>query len=150
MLKDRIKNERKKQNLTQQQLADAIGTTRAAVAQWETGATKTLAGENLINTAKKLHVNPSWLATGKGEKQPPQAQATARTKIILNAKETTQDDKIRLLFHQLPNAEQNIIKIFMGLEPEEPLPEELRNTIINMIKSLANLLEQSTPPPKKQ
>lgn len=39
-----------------------------SVADWVSGKTKTLEGENLVLAAEFFVVNPTWLATGKGEK----------------------------------------------------------------------------------
>lgn len=69
-LADRIKAERKANKLTQQELADKIGTSKSSVCQWETGFTMKIDGLNLIMAARTLNVNPDWLLTGKGEKRP--------------------------------------------------------------------------------
>ncbi len=55
-----------KPKMTQQQLADAVGVSRPAVTQWETGETKSLDGENLLRVAKELRVSPEWLLDGIG------------------------------------------------------------------------------------
>lgn len=69
MLKDRIRSSRITAHLTQQALADLVGVKRGAVAQWETGASKTLEAENLLAAAKAMDVSAYWLATGKGDKR---------------------------------------------------------------------------------
>lgn len=52
--------------MTQQQLADAVAVSRPAVTQWETGETKSLEGENLVNVARVLWVTVEWLLHGWG------------------------------------------------------------------------------------
>ncbi len=66
---ERIKEARLQAQLTQQDLADAAGVSRSAVAQWETGETKHLRPENLFNIAERIGCSPKWLITGKGPKQ---------------------------------------------------------------------------------
>lgn len=41
-----------------------------SVADWVSGKTKTLDGENLLRAAEFFKCNPIWLATGKGKKDP--------------------------------------------------------------------------------
>ena len=67
---DRIRRCRKKAALTQQQLADTAGVSAAAVAQWESGDSKTLRPENLFKVARALKKCPEWLVTGAGPEQP--------------------------------------------------------------------------------
>jgi SOS-response transcriptional repressor LexA len=52
-------------------LAHACGVSRGAVSMWFNGTTKSLEGANLTNAAAATGVNPHWLATGKGPKEPP-------------------------------------------------------------------------------
>ncbi len=65
-LGERIKELRLARKETQQQLADAIGTSKSSVSQWESGLTKKMDGENLARAASHYHVNALWLSTGKG------------------------------------------------------------------------------------
>lgn len=67
-LAERIKSERKAQGLNQVELGKAVGVSKSSVHQWESGLTKELTGNNLINAAKALKVNADWLSTGKGSK----------------------------------------------------------------------------------
>jgi transcriptional regulator with XRE-family HTH domain len=48
------------------ELARACGVKSPSVSGWLSGATKKLEGANLLNAARKLNVNPEWLATGRG------------------------------------------------------------------------------------
>ena len=62
-LAERIKSERKAQGLNQVELGKAVGVSKSSVHQWESGLTKELTGNNLINAAKALKVNADWLST---------------------------------------------------------------------------------------
>ena len=63
---DRIKQKRIELGFSQKDLAHCIGNvSRAAISLWETGSTKGLKPENLLNTAKCLGESIEWLVTGK-------------------------------------------------------------------------------------
>ena len=64
-LTTRILCSRKDKKLSQQALADLIGVSRSALAQWET-AMSSPSLENLRKMAESLHVSFEWLATGRG------------------------------------------------------------------------------------
>ena len=70
----RIKEERTALGWSQQRLADEISKikkeriTRAAVAFWETGDSKTQKPENLFAVAEAMNIRPKWLLDGIGEK----------------------------------------------------------------------------------
>jgi len=65
MKSERIKELRKKQGLTQQNLGELVGTSRASVSQWESGE-HSPSGDYLIALAKAFGVYPHWLSTGTG------------------------------------------------------------------------------------
>ena len=62
----RIKQARKRKDLTQQKLADAIGVSRPAVTQWELNKTKNLDAENLYKLCAALEVSQEWILYGTG------------------------------------------------------------------------------------
>jgi len=66
---DRIRQARQDQNLTQEQLADAGGVTRSAVAQWETGRAGQVTG-NLSRVAAVLEVGVEHLMFGDDKAAP--------------------------------------------------------------------------------
>lgn len=68
-LSDRIAQARQKRGISQQILADRVGVSRAAVAQWETGQTSP-ATERLQTLAMVLGVKFEWLALGQGVMEP--------------------------------------------------------------------------------
>jgi phage repressor protein C with HTH and peptisase S24 domain len=69
-LGERIKSAREEAGLSKSDLARSVGVSASAVTQWENGETRTLEGENLVRAAVALLVDPVWLATGKGDRQP--------------------------------------------------------------------------------
>jgi transcriptional regulator with XRE-family HTH domain len=70
----RIKEERLARQWSQQKLADEIGKitknkiSRAAIALWEGGGSKTQKSENLLAAAQVLGLSPQWLLSGAGDK----------------------------------------------------------------------------------
>lgn len=70
----RIKDERNDKHWSQQKLANEISRikgesiSRAAIAQWEIGSSKTQTPENFFAAAQALGLNPQWVLNGSGEK----------------------------------------------------------------------------------
>lgn len=64
-LTTRILCSRKDKKLSQQALADLIGVSRSALAQWETSMSSPSL-DNLRKMAETLEVSFEWLATGRG------------------------------------------------------------------------------------
>ena len=62
-LKERIKNSRIAAKMTQEELAKAVGKTRNAVTQWESGASRPRLN-TLEKIAEALNVSIDWLLTG--------------------------------------------------------------------------------------
>lgn len=62
-LKERIKNSRIAAKMTQEELARAVGKTRNAVTQWESGASRPRLN-TLEKIAEALEVSVDWLLTG--------------------------------------------------------------------------------------
>ncbi|ATM98070.1 LexA family transcriptional repressor [Yersinia frederiksenii] len=65
-MNDRIRIRRLQLDLTQVQLAKAIGVSRVSVTKWESGITKP-DGENLHRLAQVLSCTPEWLLYGTGD-----------------------------------------------------------------------------------
>lgn len=61
----RVKQARKHAKLTQVELAKAIDTSQGAISDLENGRNES--STNLVQMAKVMGVNPTWLATGEGE-----------------------------------------------------------------------------------
>lgn len=58
---NRIYQLRKQNNLTQQQLADRLGLSKATIALYESGKTENIKGENLIKMSDVLDASPSYI-----------------------------------------------------------------------------------------
>jgi transcriptional regulator with XRE-family HTH domain len=65
-LADRVASRLKKVSISQAALARATRVSGASVADWVSGKTKTIKGENLLRAAQALQCTPYWLATGRG------------------------------------------------------------------------------------
>lgn len=65
----RIKDARKRGNIPIAEIAKAAGVSKQAVYQWESGETRALKGEHLVEVARVLRVDPTWLASGKGRRE---------------------------------------------------------------------------------
>ena len=55
--------------ITQTALAKAAGVSQPTVNDWLSGKSQTIRSDILIPVARYLKVNPSWLATGKGQRE---------------------------------------------------------------------------------
>jgi transcriptional regulator with XRE-family HTH domain len=67
---ERLRDARERAGLNQAQLAQAVGVSRAAVSQWESGDTKSMQPVNLFKVARALNCSAEWLATGNGAIEP--------------------------------------------------------------------------------
>lgn len=64
-MKDRIKELRKKLDLTQQSFADKLGVKRNTVGQWECGINP-LTDQTILSICREFNVSEEWLRTGEG------------------------------------------------------------------------------------
>ena len=69
-LKERLEEAIREAGITKTAIWKSCGLSSGAVSQWFSGAVQRIEGENLLNAAKVLGVNPEWLATGKGKMKP--------------------------------------------------------------------------------
>ena len=74
-LAERIREARRRQGWTQEQLADAVGVTRSAVAQWETGRSGQLTA-NLSRISKVLETSLAKLVGSESDGDSAQAVPT--------------------------------------------------------------------------
>lgn len=81
----RIRAAREAVELDQVQLAKRVGTTKSAVSQWESGATKNVRPDNLLRVADVTGVSIRWLITGTGPREDILASAQVRALATLIA-----------------------------------------------------------------
>lgn len=65
-MKDRIKEIRKAERITQKELADRLGVAQATVGGWESGS-RNVPDAQAYRIAAEFNVNLEWLKTGQGE-----------------------------------------------------------------------------------
>jgi len=92
----RIRDARRRRGWTQDQLAQAVGVTRAAVAQWETGRAGQVTG-NLTKIAASLETGVEYLMHGDDKRAPLLAQQGDELAILRLYRECTPDDRQLLL-----------------------------------------------------
>jgi transcriptional regulator with XRE-family HTH domain len=92
----RIRTARHDRGLTQDQLAAAVGVSRSAVAQWETGRTGQLTG-NLSRIARTLEVGVEHLMYGEDKRAPAEARQGDELALLRLYRECDPDDQQMLL-----------------------------------------------------
>ena len=93
----RIRSARLAQGLTQDQLARAVGVTRSAVAQWETGRAGQV-GSNLARIARVLGTSAAYLLSGEQEAGAPPLPLRGDEMALLRAyRDCLPDDRALLV-----------------------------------------------------
>src|SRR5690349_12686383 len=92
----RIRSAREDQGWTQDQLADAVGVSRSAVAQWETGRAGQVTG-NLTRVAAALGIGVEHLMYGKDPRAAGQAYSGDELAIMRLYRECSPEDRQILL-----------------------------------------------------
>ena len=93
-LATRLREARTKAGLTQAGLAEALGVSRSAVAQWETGR----AGQIRANLAAALGVSATWLLEGGGPDGTAAAEDSTELALLRLYRSLRPDDR-QLLLH---------------------------------------------------
>jgi transcriptional regulator with XRE-family HTH domain len=93
----RIRDVRRERGLTQEQLAQAVGVSRSAVAQWETGRAGQVIG-NLTRIADILGVRVEFLAHGDDKATVDEMQQGDELALIRLYRECAPEDR-QLLLH---------------------------------------------------
>lgn len=84
-MKERLKELRKKLNLTQRELAEKIGVNISQISDWERGRF-TLSPARIAQICAALHVRREWFETGEGEVLEPQRpEKRTRDEILADA-----------------------------------------------------------------
>ncbi|MBN8897452.1 MAG: helix-turn-helix transcriptional regulator [Rhodospirillales bacterium] len=92
----RIREVRRERGWTQDQLALAVGVSRSAVAQWETGRAGQITG-NLTRIAAALQVGVEYLMYGQDKRGPAEAISGDELAILRLYRECSPEDRQRLL-----------------------------------------------------
>jgi transcriptional regulator with XRE-family HTH domain len=92
----RIKAARQDQGWTQDQLADAVGVSRSAVAQWETGRAGQVTA-NLTRIAAALEVGVEYLMYGRDKSAPAQTHSGDEIAMLRIYRECSAHDRQLLL-----------------------------------------------------
>jgi transcriptional regulator with XRE-family HTH domain len=93
---NRVKAGRRERGLTQEDLAERVGVSRSAVAQWETGRTGQITG-NLSRIAEALDLNVEYLMYGIDKRAPSQAHQGDELAMLRLYRECTPEDRQILL-----------------------------------------------------
>jgi transcriptional regulator with XRE-family HTH domain len=92
----RIRTARRDHGLTQDELADQVGVSRSAVAQWETGRTGQVTG-NLSRIAGALEVNVEYLMYGDDKRASQQVGQGDELALLRLYRECDPEDRQMLL-----------------------------------------------------
>ncbi len=92
----RIRAARRERGLTQDELANIVGVSRSAVAQWETGRTGQVTG-NLSRIADALEVNVEYLVYGDDKRAMVEARQGDELALLRLYRECEPDDRQILL-----------------------------------------------------
>ncbi len=92
----RIRDVRREKGLTQDQLATAIGVSRSAVAQWETGRAGQITG-NLTRIAYTLDVGVEYLMYGGDKRGPGRVDSGDELALVRLYRECSPEDRQLLL-----------------------------------------------------
>jgi transcriptional regulator with XRE-family HTH domain len=92
----RIRAIRRERGLTQDELADQVGVSRSAVAQWETGRTGQITG-NLSRIAGVLEVNVEYLMAGDDKRAAGEVRQGDELALLRLYRECDPDDRQILL-----------------------------------------------------
>ena len=112
LVKDIIAQERKKQGISETQLAMLVGTTKATISRYESGAIKSISKETLIKIADALHYDFDALVAND-----PKYCAWASSTVDLNTL-STDDQTLLKWFHNLPQELQRVIKLLWDVNVE--------------------------------
>ena len=93
---ERIREARQAKGWTQDELADVVGVSRSAVAQWETGRAGQVTG-NLARIAEVLDVGIEYLTHGRSKRAAGQATTGDEMALLRLYRECSPDDRQLLL-----------------------------------------------------
>lgn len=120
-VKNRIKEIRKVNNLTQTKMAEVLGISLSNIQSYETGR-RTPSDAVIQLLCNKFNVNETWLLTGNGEMSAPMTDEQRIGQILANY---IKDDNFFL---------EELTRIVVSLSPETI--KELTNSLIELAKNL--------------
>lgn len=106
----RLRAAREEAGLNQSELARAVGVTRGAVSQWESGTVDNLRNQHLFAVCEAVGVNPKWLALGAGDRH-------TRT-----VKKDELTDRWLAMLHGLPEEQARLILAMYEAKESSPSP----------------------------
>lgn len=122
-MNERIRQIRKENNMTQQEFADSLDTSRNNVAGWETG-TRAPSAAALSLICKVHNVNETWLRTGEGEMFLPKTMNEELSAFLGD-----------LIIDQSNGFKKRLVSALVKLRPEQwDLLEEIIDTVNDMKK----------------
>lgn len=104
-MKERLKELRKKLNLTQRELAEKIGVKTSQVGGWETGY-RALSAARIAQICAALNVRREWFETGEGDVLEPQRPGKRTRDEILA-------DSFELIYSELSDVGKEIVDEFL-------------------------------------
>lgn len=94
---DRIRSLRKSRDLTQEEVARALGVKQGSYTQLERGTSKSASAKNLLALAAFYEVNPFWLLDGKGERNPLSTYTSEESEMLLLYRDLSPEGKEYIL-----------------------------------------------------
>lgn len=111
-LSSRIRAARRRSGHSQASLANALGVSRGAVANWESSSSSKPSVARLIDLAKTTFVRIEWLATGRGEMVYGQEDGDSMAAVDA---EIVEDSNERLLILAFRNSNRQVQQILLTL-----------------------------------
>lgn len=115
---ERIKARRKELELSADDVAEALGVSRATVYRYESAEIEKLPTQIIAPLSKVLRCNPAWLM-GWGDELPPAPEDPHIVRL------DPLDMEVALTFHSLPVGEKNFVLRALGLPEIEEKGENI-------------------------
>ena len=107
-LPHRIRQLRRGANLSQADLAAAVGVGRSAVAQWERIGGSRPTSLNLARLSEIANISFDWLATGRGARRLPMEEVSPALLLKYSA-QCSLEERLLIAFRSLGNREQRAL-----------------------------------------
>lgn len=147
-LADRLRKAMRAADMSQKQLADAVGVKPPSVNGWLSSKARFIRGENLLKAAQALGVSEVWLATGKGDMhtvagQPPLLGSTFDFQIMGIALKAL-DDYLSIIGRPHEYAyDAQLLQIAYSIVAERGEPvEKLADNVLDLTKRIAERMRR--------